>query len=106
MVTRVGTYHTQLSRIVIATLEVESILQTLKLGKASGPNGLNNRVLQELSKHLSSPLCSLFNQSLHHGVFPASYKIAHVSPVPKKGDLSVASNHRPISLLSTESKVL
>ena len=78
------TYHTQLNRIVITPLEVESILKTLKLGKASGPNGLNNRVLKELSKELSSPLCSLFNQSLHHGVFPASYKIAHVSPVPKK----------------------
>ena len=99
------TYHTQLNRIVITPLEVESILKTLKLGKASGPNGLNNRALKELSKELSSPLCYLFNQSLQHGVFLPSYKIAHVSPVPKNGDLSVASNHRPISLLNTEGKV-
>ena len=98
-------YHTQLNKIVITPLEVESILKTLKLGKASGPNGLNNRVLKELSKELSSPLCSLFNQSLNMGIFPASYKIAHVSPVPKKGDLSVTSNHRPISLLNAEGKV-
>ena len=40
------TYNTQLDRIVITPLEVESILKTLKLGKASGPNGLNNRVLK------------------------------------------------------------
>ena len=98
-------YHTQLNRIIITPLEVESILKTLKLGKASGPNGLNNRVLKELSKELSSPLCSLFNQSLNCGVLPASYKIAHVSPIPKKGDLSVTSNHRPISLLNAEGKV-
>ena len=98
-------YHTRLNRIVITPLEVESILKTLKLGKASGPNGLNNRVLKELSIELSSPLCSLFNQSLQRGVFPASYKTAHVSPVPKKGDLSVTSNHRPISLLNAECKV-
>ena len=82
-------YHTQLNSIVITPLEVESILKTLKLGKASGPNGLNNRVLKELSKELASPLCSLFNQSLNCGIFPTSYKTAHVSPVPKKGDLSV-----------------
>ena len=98
-------YHTQLNRIIITPLEVESILKTLKLGKASGPNGLNNRVLKELSKELSSPLCSLFNQSLNCGVLPASHKIAHVSPIPKKGDLSVTSNYRPISLLNAEGKV-
>ena len=99
------TYNTQLDRIVITPLEVESILKTLKLGKASGPNGLNNRVLKELSKELSLPFSSLFNESLQRGIFPASYKDAHVSPVPKKGDLSVISNHRPICLLNSESKV-
>ena len=98
-------YNTQLNRIILTPLEVESILKTLKPGKASGPNGLSNRVLKELSNELSSPFCSLFNQSLHSGVFPASYKDAHVSPVPKKGDLSIISNHRPISLLNSEGKV-
>ena len=97
--------HTQLNRIIITPLEVESLLKTLKLGKASGPNGLNNRVLKELSKELYLPLCSLFNQSLNYGVLPASYKIAHVSSITKKGDLSVTSNYRPISLLNAEGKV-
>ena len=36
---------------------------------------------------------------------PSSYKEANVSPVPKKGDISVVSNHRPISLLNSEDKV-
>ena len=98
-------YNTQLNRITLTPLEVESILKTLKPGKASGPNGLSNRVLKELSNELSSPFCSLFNQSLHSGVFPESYKDVHVSPVPKKGDLSIISNHRPISLLNSEGKV-
>ena len=100
-----SSYNSQLNRITLTPLEVESILKTLKPGKASGPNGLSNRVLKELSNELSSPFCSLFNQSLHSGVFPASYKDAHVSPVPKKGDLSIISNHRPISLLNYEGKV-
>ena len=37
---------------------------------------------------------------------PYSYKEANVSPVPKKGDLSIASNYRPISLLNAEDKLL
>ena len=97
-------YNTLLNRIIL-TLEVESKLKTLKPGKASGPNGLSNRVLKELSNELSSPFCSLFNQSLHRGVFSASYKDAHVSPVPKKGDLSIISYHRPNALLNSEGKV-
>ena len=36
---------------------------------------------------------------------PALYKDANVCPVPKKGDLAIASNYRPISLLNCESKV-
>ena len=41
-------YNTQLNEIILTPLEVESILKTLKPGKASGPNGLSNRVLKEL----------------------------------------------------------
>ena len=88
-------YHTQLNSIILTPLEVESTLQTLKVGKASGPNGLNNRILRELSSQLASPFCSLFNQSLRSGIMSASYKEANVCPVPKKGDLSVISNYRP-----------
>ena len=36
---------------------------------------------------------------------PALYKDANVCPVAKKGDLAIASNYRPISLLNSESKV-
>ena len=98
-------YQSQLSTLVLTPLEVESVLKGLKVGKASGPNGLSNRILKELSSQLAQPLCSLFNQSLRSGIMPATYKEANVCPVPKKGDLSSASNYRPISLLNSESKV-
>ena len=96
--------HTQLSSIILTPLEVESTLQTLKVGEASGLNGLNNRILHELSSQLASPFCSL-NQSLRLGIMPASNKEANVCPVLKKGDLSVTSSYRTIYLLNSESKV-
>ncbi|MEW8545351.1 MAG: reverse transcriptase domain-containing protein, partial [Candidatus Thiodiazotropha sp.] len=101
-----ATVNTQLNNIVLSPLEVESVLKTLPVAKASGPNGLSNRIIRELSKELSSPYCSLFNQSLREGMVPSSYKEANVCPIPKKGDLSEVSNYRPISLLNTEDKVL
>ena len=98
--------ESELSSIVLTADEVESILKILPVGKATGPNGLSNRILRELSRELSYPYCSLFNQSLSTGHVPRSYKEANVSPVPKKGDLSNVSNYRPISLLNSEDKVI
>ena len=94
------------NNIILTTDEVEFVLRILPVDKATGPNGLSNRILRELSQELSNSYCSLFNQSLRTGLEPSSYKEANVCPVPKKGDLSVVFNHRPISLLNSEDKVL
>ena len=37
-----------LNSIILNPLEVESVLKSLPIGKASGPNGLSNRILKEL----------------------------------------------------------
>ena len=73
----------QLHSIILTPLQVESILKTLPIGKASGPDGMSNRILCQLAYELSSPLCSLFNESLHTGCLPTSYKEASICPVPK-----------------------
>ena len=87
----------ELNSIVLPMDEVESVLKVLPVDKATGPKGLRNRILRERSHELSIPYCSLFNQSLGTGYVSRSYKEANVSSVPKKGDLSFFSNHRPIS---------
>jgi hypothetical protein len=51
----------KLSDIIITPDEVESVLKPLPIGKASGPDKINNKILSELSNELSGPLCSLFN---------------------------------------------
>ena len=86
--------------------EVETMLKSLQLGKATGPDAINNRVLKELAKPLSFPLSDLFNFSLTSGKVPLIWKEANVTPMFKKDDPSVVSNYRPISLLSTVGKVL
>ena len=45
------------------------------------------------------------NQIIHTGVFPRQLKIARVKPLFKKGDQSIFSNYRPISLLPSISKI-
>ena len=86
--------------------EVETVLKSLKTGKASGPDSINNRILKELSQPLSQPLCDLFNFSIVTGKVPDIWKQANISPIFKKIDASDPTNYRPISLLSSIGKVL
>ena len=76
------------------------------MGKAAGPDGINNRLLKQLSKPLSNPLSDLFNSSLAHGKVPTTWKEANITPIFKKNDPSEISNYRPISLLNTIGKVM
>ena len=94
----------ELSTLTLIPTEIEAILKSLPLGKATGPDGIHNRVLRELATELSVPLTSLFNQSLHTGIFPECWKLSNVCPIPKSGDRSALSNHRPVSLLCTIEK--
>ena len=100
--------HDTLDAIHVMPSEVFDFLKTLKAGKASGPDGINNRVLIEAAGQLSPHLrvCDLFNQSLNTSSVPSSWKISNVCPVFKSGDPAIPSNYRPVSLLSSIDKVL
>ena len=95
-----------LNQVVTTPQEVELILKSLKLGKAAGPDAVNNRILKELALPLSVPLADLFNLSLCKGKVPNIWKEANVTPIFKKDDPSMISNYRPIAILSTIGKVL
>ena len=95
-----------LHNIIITLEEDQSVLQTLKLGKSSGRDNINNMILTEIAYPLSKPLCDLFNYSLSRGIFPDVWKQADVSPLYKKDDHSLVCNYRPISLISSIGKVI
>ena len=92
--------HSSLSAINVSELEVEDIIRTLVVNKASGPDFISHRMLKSVSKSVSGPLTILFNRSLSEGKFPDVWKVANVTPIFKKGDKTQPSNYRPVSLLS------
>ena len=92
--------------IVITTKGVERLLSKLKPDKASGPDNLSPRVLQELSSVIAPALTSIFRSSMNNGEIPSDWRQANVCPVYKKGPKQRASNYRPISLTCIVSKVL
>ena len=95
-----------LDSINVMPSEVLDILKTLKTGKASGPDGINNKILIEATGQLAPHLCDLFNYSLNTSTVPSSWKISNVCPIFWSGDPSLPSNYRPVSLLNNTENVL
>ena len=77
---------------------VTKLLDGLNVHKASGPDGLNARVLKECSNEISPILALIYNESLARGEVPDEWQQANVSPVFKKGEKYDAANYRPVSL--------
>ena len=78
----------------LTPIDVLCILNQLPLGKATGPNGLSNRILKELFSEVSEPLCSFYSLSLRTGIVPSSYKMGNVCSIFEKGDPFLPSNYR------------
>lgn len=86
--------------------EVRRIISQRKGQSAPGVDKITNSHLKELPRKPIVLLTRIFNRCLQLGHFPERWKIARVSPIPKPGkDLAYPNNYRPISLLSTLSKI-
>jgi hypothetical protein len=48
----------------------------------------------------------VFKLSLEQGIFPDKLKYSRVVPIFKSGDVRLCDNYRPISLVSSISKIL
>ena len=87
-------------------MEVKNVIKDLNKNKATGPDTIHNRLLIAAADVISEPLTNLFNRCLNESKFPSQWKIAHVTPIHKKGQKDLCNNYGPISLLSCVGKVL
>ena len=62
--------------------------------------------LKNVIDSIVKPLLHIFNLSFKQGIVPAQLKIAKIIPIFKSGDPLSLDNYRPISLLSSFSKIL
>ena len=88
-----------IDQLVIQPIDVYRVFTNLDLEKATGPDGIGNRLLREAAVPIAQPLSELFNFCLSLGHFPEFWKVAQVIPVFKKNDPLLCTNYRPISLL-------
>jgi hypothetical protein len=88
--------------------EIETAIMLAQPRKAPGNDNLSMLVWRELWPVLKNQLFGLFKSSLNAGKLPHSWKIARIIPLRKGVDreYTICSSHRPISLLSTISKIM
>ena len=89
-----------------SSIELGKLIDKLPNKTSSGYDNISNILLKRLKDELLIPLVRVFNQSLKHGTFPDAMKIAEVIPLHKGKERYIESNYRPISLLTTMSKIL
>lgn len=85
--------------------EILEIIASLKQKNSSGDDGISNKMIKRMAPFILKPLTYIINASLLSGIFPSRLKTAVVKPLFKKGDSLLLENYRPISLLSSFSKV-
>ena len=85
--------------------EVSASIRSLKNKASPGHDGSSNKTVKISISVISYPLTKLFNQCINLGYFPSEWKLAKIKPLFKNGSKTDPSCYRPISLLSSLSKV-
>jgi len=70
-----------------------------------GYDEIPTSILKISLPYITSWLIYLCNKSMSSGIFPTWLKFSQVAPIFKKGDKDKLTNYRPISLLTSFSKI-
>lgn len=88
--------------------EIKKAIWSLKMNKASGPDEITARILRKAWPVVKTQLCKIMNGCLREARFPSLWKVADIVVIPKGKDKdpSCPISYRPISLISSMSKIL
>ena len=85
--------------------DIVKAIKSLSSNKASPIEDIPIKILKNSIHIYSEKLTNIFNECLINGKFPDTLKRADVTPIFKKGNDNEKENYRPVSMLSTFSKV-
>jgi len=85
--------------------EIQLHIKNLKMKSNSSPNDIPSKFLKIASCIVSEWLSKFFNKCMTTGEFPDSWKIAHITSIPKVHSPRSSSEYRPISVLPVLSKL-
>ena len=85
--------------------DICNAIKDMSYHSATGPDKFSAEILKECKEQLCTPLKNLWRMSLEQSDIPIKYLQQIIVPIYKKGDRSLPSNYRPISLTSHVTKI-
>ena len=81
-------------------------LKNLNSNKAYGPDTMHPFLLKHCAEAFAIPLTLIIRASLTNSQLPVQFRSANITPLFKKGDKTLLSNYRPVSLTSIPCKIM
>ena len=83
--------------------EIKTVIKSLNPRKAFGPDNIPSIIWKDQNFH--SLLLKICNYCLENKSCPSVWRKSQIIPIPKKGDFTLVSNYRGISLLPIAAKI-
>ena len=97
---------TTFSLRMATTSDVDELISEINTNKNMGTDPIPPKIVTILKEFISEPVEHIINLMVSEGCFPDQAKISSITPAFKKDNRTLKTNYRPISVLSTLSKVL
>jgi len=105
LITNFSNMFSSINRKYATTNKINKIIKLLRIKNLYGYDEISIIILKLSAPFIISPLTYICNKSLSSVVFPKRLKYAIIKPVYKEGDKLHTTNYRPISLLTSFSKI-
>jgi hypothetical protein len=89
----------------VTSKDMKDIIKSLKNKNSFGCDEISSKVLKSSMSYVLSPPIYICNRTPPTGILPSRLKYTQVHPIYKKGDRTDITNYRPISFLTTFSKI-
>ena len=91
--------------VILSLLMVSKSIKKLNPKKATGVDQLPAKLIKAGSEALAGPISTVYNVCAKLSQFPDDLKSAQVCPIYIKDDPFVKKNYRPVSILTSHSKI-
>ncbi len=102
----ISSEHKEALETEISFEELTAAVMSLSLGRSPGINGLPTEFYRTFWKIIGSDYFEVVKDCIYKGILPKSCQRAVLALLPKKGDLTMLKNWRPVALLCVDYKIL